>query len=214
MYDMAKRYIRIESQIKKIPEVEDFVLNTRERRHLGTLMIHLSKLQSVTKSLQKKGLSTLTVRDVFDAMIEDGEYPHMKHYLATDADIVTILTKRHLSMTDSERAATSNLLVNTTSAPESEIQNESDVGYFEKMQQRKRRRLSDEQERYIDCSFCVATSNTVERLFSACKHILTDERLIFLKVNRELWDLAMVANAIKNNEPRGMERDLDMFYGN
>lgn len=96
------------------------------------------------------------------------------------------------------------------------------TSYFEILQKRKRRRLSDEQERYIDCSFCVATSNIVERLFSACKHILTDQRkhmspimfmaLIFLKISRKLWGIPMVASAMKNNEARGIERDLDMFY--
>ena len=87
----------------------------------------------------------------------------------------------------------------------------------------KRRRLSAEDStQYIDCSFCVATSNTVERLFSACKHVLTDERkcmspimfeaLIFLKVNKEFWDLPMVAKAMKNQEPRGSERDIELYY--
>lgn len=40
----------------------------------------------------------------------------------------------------------------------------------------RRRRLGDEHEKYVDCLFCVATSNTVKRLFSACKHILTDQQ--------------------------------------
>ena len=50
-------------------------------------------------------------------------------------------------------------------------------------------------------------ANTVERLFSACKHIFTDqqnhmspimfEALIFLKVNQDFWDESMVAVVMK-----------------
>ena len=87
----------------------------------------------------------------------------------------------------------------------------------------KRRRLSAEvSNQYIDCSFCVATTNTVERLFSACKHVLTDgrkrmspimfEALVFLKVNKKFWDLPMVAKAMKNKELRENERDVDLYY--
>jgi hypothetical protein len=38
------------------------------------------------------------------------------------------------------------------------------------------------------------------------------EALIFLQVNRDFWDLPMVATAIKNQSPRGVERDLDIYY--
>ena len=80
-------------------------------------------------------------------------------------------------------------------------------------------------EKFIDCSFCVATSNTVERLFSLCKYVLTDQRkcmspimfeaLIFLKVNRELWDVSLVAKAMKSKTAEVEEeddRDLDIYY--
>lgn len=230
-YHMAKRYIMIEKEVSLISELEEYVLVTKERQTLGDLMNHLSKFQSVTTSLQKKGLSTLTVREVFHAMLDENEYPELKTYLAADADIVNnpefesglnkIVGRTHLSMTENERVVTSCLLRNETS----ELDEQDDTGtssYFEMMKKRKRYCLSDEQERYIDCSFCVATSNTVERLFSSCKHILTDlrkhmspimfEALIFLKINRKLWDAPMVATAIKNNEVQGVERDLDIFY--
>lgn len=96
--------------------------------------------------------------------------------------------------------------------------------YFEISKKRKRRRLSDEEVKYIDCTFCVATSNTVERLFSACKHVLTDQRkhrspimfeaLMFLKVNRKYWDVIMVATAMKNNEPRVSKEIWICFMNN
>ena len=38
------------------------------------------------------------------------------------------------------------------------------------------------------------------------------EALLFSKVNRDMWDLTMVAIAMKNNEPEGINRDLDIYY--
>jgi hypothetical protein len=39
------------------------------------------------------------------------------------------------------------------------------------------------------------------------------EALLFLKVNREMWDLTMVTIAMRNKEPREkMNGDLDIYY--
>jgi hypothetical protein len=180
----------------------------------------------VTKNLQLKGMSTLEVREVFDGILEQDQYPEMKNYLIAHTDIVNnpdiesglnkILGKAHFSMTPSERDATSPLLNNNVlgwgSAHDESKSESKNTSYFEKIRKRKNNRFSDE-ERYINCSFCVATSNSVERLFSACKHILSDQRkhmspimfeaLIFLKINRECWDESMVELAMKNNQPKG-----------
>ena len=124
-------------------------------------------------------------------------------------------------MTHNEKLATSRL----KKTPDVPSDDESDVtegGYFEQCQS-KRRRLNVRLDDYIDCRFLVATSNTVERLFSLCKHVLTDTRkcmspimfesLIFLQVNRQYWDLQMVAIAMKkDNLPRGSLRDSNTFY--
>ena len=54
---------------------------------------------------------------------------------------------------------------------------------------------------------------TSNKLTDLRKHMspIMFEALIFLKINRKLWDVARVATAMKNNEPQGMERDLDFF---
>ena len=95
------------------------------------------------------------------------------------------------------------------------------MGYFDQYHIRKKRRLSDEEQEYIDCSFLVATSNTVETLFSTAKHILTDlrkamspimfEAILFLKINRGYWDLPMVASAMKSDNKQEV-RDYDVYY--
>ena len=124
-------------------------------------------------------------------------------------------------MTDAEKEATSRLKVPTSA--ENVLNNDGDEGsYYEQIL--KKQRLSEkESEQYMDCAFCVATSNTVERVFSACKHILTDERkcmspimfesLIFLKVNKNFWDCRMVAKAMKSEPKQTIDSgDWDDFY--
>lgn len=232
-YDMAKRYIQIESEVKEIEEVEEFVLTGSKRRLLDELMVHLKQFQSITKCLQKQGVSGNEVRYVFDSIVDD--YPTMEHYLDRNAKIVNnpdfevglfkIMTKDCSSMTSAEKRATSRLKKLSPYEyyePDSSISHEETTdGYYQQLLKR-RRASTDESDQYIDCSFCVATSNTVERLFSACKHVLTDEQkcmspimfeaLIFLKINKEFWDLTMVAKAMKNQDPRGNERDKSFYY--
>ena len=62
-------------------------------------------------------------------------------------------------------------------------------------------------EEYVDASFILGSSCIVETFFSMCKNILTEKRaglspymfqcLAFLKVNKEMWGLADVAEVIK-----------------
>ncbi|KAI2507198.1 hypothetical protein MHU86_7264 [Fragilaria crotonensis] len=61
-------------------------------------------------------------------------------------------------------------------------------------------------EQYVNIEVIPGTSVNCERLFSLAKHILTDTRkntspvlfeaLLFLKVNRSLWDARTVGNAM------------------
>ncbi len=63
---------------------------------------------------------------------------------------------------------------------------------------------------YIDLNFVPATSNIVERLFSAAKHILTDTRksmhpihfeaCLFLKINRDLWNVHTLGRILSQED--------------
>ena len=169
------------------------------------------------------------VQAVFDTVIED--YPTMKAYLNKGAKvmhnqdfesgIVKIMKKEYSSLTDAEKEATSRLKVQTNTENVSHI--DGDEGSYYEQILKKQRLSKKESEQYMDCAFCVATSNTVKRVFSACKHILTDERkcmspimfesLIFLKVNKNFWDCRMVAKAMKSEPKQTIDSgDWDDFY--
>ena len=63
---------------------------------------------------------------------------------------------------------------------------------------------------YIDVSFISPTSNVVERLFSLAKLVFSNvrrsllprnlEMILFLKTNRDLWDLELVAKVVNQKK--------------
>ena len=96
------------------------------------------------------------------------------------------------------------------------------ISYYEQLEQ-KRRKLNTSVSQYKDCRFVPATSSSVERLFSVSRWILTGlrsrmspilfESLLFLKLNRCLWDLKLVSAALKlKQDERYTVLDSDDFY--
>src|SRR6476620_8166040 len=76
---------------------------------------------------------------------------------------------------------------------------------------------------YVDVRFIPPTSNIVERLFSAARLVLTDyqkcmslytfECIMFLMVNKTLWDSSLVSNIVldmsRARVPRGILQLVD-----
>lgn len=97
-----------------------------------------------------------------------------------------------------------------------------DLSYFEQIQD-KRRKLSLASPSYINCRLVPATACLVERLFRGARWILTIlqkslspilfKGMLFLKINRRLWDIKLDSSAMKlNPQEIYMERDDDLFY--
>ena len=78
-----------------------------------------------------------------------------------------------------------------------------DAPYAFQALKKKRKVLQNE---FIDLSFIPPTSNIVERRFSAARLVLTDYRksmalytfecVMFLKMNRNLWDASLVSSIV------------------
>jgi hypothetical protein len=175
-------------------------------------------------------------RALFDQLIDD--FPCMKNYLASDADIVQdelfddgvikILRYNENMLSPLQKAAVSKLLKEQGFDEEVQILDSDEEDYIQQAI-KKHRKTGNTQSSYIDCRFLVATTNTVERLFSTSRSIMTYQRskmspimfeaILFLKVNRAFWDLKTVVLAIKKTdesrnpiEPATLERDSDEFY--
>jgi hypothetical protein len=75
---------------------------------------------------------------------------------------------------------------------------------------------------YQNLAWIPPTTNELERLFSRCKHVLTDcrsrmtplhfEAVMLLKYNQQLWTCAHVERAIKLSLNGGINNGLDEFY--
>ena len=68
------------------------------------------------------------------------------------------------------------------------------------------KRVRVQEKIYQDVSFTLPTSNVVERLFSTAKFVFSElrrsllprnsEMLLFLKLNRDLWDLRLLGKVV------------------
>lgn len=169
------------------------------------------------------------VRFIFDEVCKD--YMTMTHYLSADADIVShkpfekavikIIDGRENDLDDEESDSVQALKLDVIESNDSGTHT-SKMSYFQRIQS-KRRRLSEAKTSYMDVNFIPATSCTVERLFSLARWVLTVlrkrmspilfEAILFLKINRRLWDIKSVAAAMKlQPEQRYVEYDCDSFY--
>jgi hypothetical protein len=90
---------------------------------------------------------------------------------------------------------------------EEKKQEEDDVESFAS-RALKKRRVTRRVDRYMDVGFIPPTSNECERFFSRVKLVYTDlrksmdrstlETLMFLNVNREMWDVYAI-ETVRNN---------------
>ena len=113
-------------------------------------------------------------------IIED--YPELQEHLLSSPNIMNnahfksglakIMSKDFLNLTEMERTVTSFLMISSVTGVKE--RGSTREGYFE---YKNAKMVREKQDQFMDCSFLVATSNTVERLFSACKYILIDQKI-------------------------------------
>jgi len=180
-----------------------FMPNASELLTLKTAFRTLRRFNSLTVSLQKKGLSFVDVRESFDVVLED--YTLLASHLAMDSPIVhSTRFERALmklsdpkSILDDDEIEVLAILRKDNATPahdeeneagqngtDNEDRNKSDdeetgVTYFERI--RKRAKVKSitgnvNRENYHDLRMIPGTSVTLERLFSSAKHVLTDTR--------------------------------------
>ena len=212
-YEMLKRYFRLQEFIDKTDEVlANNMPSPLEMIALKGLMEDLEQFQSTTILLQDSKRNLQEVRCIFDEMLK--HYPTMDYYLSSDGGIVhspdfeiaivKILDDEvhNLSSTQEEMLApfrqANNASIGVGISPV-----KPDTPYALQALKKKRKVITNE---FIDMSFIPPTSNIVERLFSAARLVLTDYRksmspytfecVMFLKINRELWDASLVSNIV------------------
>lgn len=232
---MLKRMVKImPALVDMSPEVEELIPTDGEMKQLTALLARLRDLESASKKLQDATLDMAQCRALLNAVID--LFPSMASHLAADAPIVKwpdfergcckILDGERLS--ESETRAMSAFVTGgharagatSTSArlaKRVKISSSSKAPAFaEKVLQQHANRTA----KYDRASVTAIppTSNTVERLFSAAKAVLSPQRqglhpqtleaILFLRLNKRFWSVATVASAldgVAHEEPTMIE---------
>ncbi|KAJ8558998.1 hypothetical protein ON010_g8451 [Phytophthora cinnamomi] len=189
-FTMVQRYIRIRAEIKKVDAVEEMVPTGGKHRKLVALFEHLKKFESICKQLQREDTSMREVRVMFDAVI--AYYPVMSEHLKSTAKIVhtpafeTVVVKVLAgSVLSSAEIAALKRFEQTQSIGKKRKEREEDYATV-LLQGKGKRKHEARIATYMPLVKMVPpTSNTVERLFSQCKLVLTPQRRSMLPANFE-----------------------------
>lgn len=209
-FEMLKRFF----EIKEFFDLSDrsLAVNFPSSLELVTLqdvMKDLKEFESATKDLQDSKRTLLEVRAIFDILLE--KYPSMFYYISSDSNfvqsplfengIVKVLSERYDEISLEEKALLEPFLQPNTQTLVSPTKPTS-LSALALRKIKKRKFVSE----FISLEHIPPTSNIVERLFSAARLVLTDYRksmdpytfecLMFLKVNRSKWDIALVSELV------------------
>ena len=246
-YLMLKRFTQIYDQLRQVAEDERSTvamnLTSEFKSDTGRYCKMLRQLDDVTKFLQTDllplsdcRLALNTIAEAVDKKKEDSTSDLYNCKLKTraisptsrlvtdkafESGVVKIQRNQVRSLTCTEKHACRRLLLSLTSTAivsESSDDQEEEKSIMNSISS-KRRKLSDEMNKYIDARFICGSVAKVERLWSLAKHILQDHRksmsptlveaLLFLKVNWEYWDLSVVCDAINNSPTKRVSDSVE-----
>ena len=236
-FAMVKRFLNIEKELSLVVELLSLLPNHLEIAYLRNAFETLKKFDSVTVMLQRKDMSFVESREIFDLFLND--FPDFANYISDSALIVTnelfekavMRLARGLPLSEEQEEALAPLLKEEThsavepTASDAAVASDGAVGglsYSEELQQKLKRQKveqleQDKQKVYVDLTILPGTSVNCERLFSAAKFILSDTRkrtspklfeaLLLLKINKRYWNSISVSKAMKRSGDNGDNGD-------
>ena len=179
----------------------------RDLLQLQKLLKDLDEFEKITKQLQNSDTNLSDVRAIFDAAIE--QYPSLDFYLKADAQIVhsPSFESGIVKLLDDEVEQLTEMEKNSVECfrYSNDVDNivaiDDNLSLVQKALKNKRRKVSHAE--YSSLTFVPPTSNV---LFSNARLVLTDYRksmspytfegVMFLKINRDYWDLDLVAKIV------------------
>lgn len=232
-YNMVRRYFQIQPQLNALVELLHLLPTPVEVDALSRGFKSLKNFDAITVLLQRDGIPFVEVRNIFKVLMED--FPEMEHHLGErsflvvdpDFELGIMRISRGMPLTREQQNAVRNLVkpdipdvVDIDSDDINDAEEDVDESYASQVVKRLKLQMRETVQRELYCNLDVipATSVNCERLFSLAKHILTDTRkntspllfeaLLFLKVNRKLWDAYSVGKAM------GRTRGIDDAHPN
>ena len=179
-------------------------------REEDLLLYPVISRNSVTKHLQKSHVPLSEARALFDDL--HAFYPTLHHLSPAHAivpnkpfesAIMKVIAGSERDLSAVESRLMERFKTNNEDSDGEEPEQRHDYAEAVLDRERKRRRISEAQRsEFIPLNWIPSTNNENERVFSRNKHVFSDfrremhtdtlEALMFLKVNRALWDLKTV----------------------
>jgi len=219
-FAMIKRFHALKPHLVdwETREIRNLLPSLQQEYQLTELLGHLTKLESITKTLQQASISMADVRTLFDDLIE--EYPIMRHHLAPDAAIVlsasfeaaVVKAQNGMILSTEEAAELRAFEVKNTQAQTSDA-----ADYATRVLKKARH---DRAGLYMEVvRHMPPTSNLVERFFSQAKLVLNPlrqkmlpanfEAVLYLKLNPAYWPLDVVAEIVHDVPEDGATESSD-----
>ena len=211
VYTCLERYTRIRDFIViSHNDLIDLVLTAREDAEVDGLLLHLKEFQSVTKHLQKSHIPLNEAHALFDDL--HALYPETNHLSPAHAivpnkqfesAILKIIGGGDRDLSAVEARLMERFKTDSEESDEGEPEERHDYAESVLDRERKRRRNTEAQRsEHIPLNWIPSTNNENERVFSKNKHVFSEfrrgmqtrtlEALMYLKINRALWDLKTV----------------------
>ncbi|KAI8894701.1 hypothetical protein BC833DRAFT_603924 [Globomyces pollinis-pini] len=208
-YEMVSSFFRIEEFIDATDEdLATKIPTASEMIDLKRLMEDLEQFQATAMSIQEDERNLHEVRLIFDEMLK--HYPIMDNYISSNGALVHspdfegAIIQVIDNYVDSLNARQEQLLTpfrKVNNVRTSEVQ--TDVPYALQALKKKRR---FNHNAFIDLSFIPPTCNIMRKSFKETAYCMFKPTsdpdwlnfLMFLKINRQLWDYSLVSNLVIN----------------
>ena len=84
---MVDRFLKIQEELSGVVNLLLLLPNHLKVNFLARSFIFMKKFDSITVMLQRKGMTFVKSREIFDLFLKD--FSNFEHYLGDDANIVT-----------------------------------------------------------------------------------------------------------------------------
>lgn len=223
-YEMLDRYLNLYPIVKRVfflsADIYHIIPTDEEHYALVQLKETLTMFESVNKALQQETTTLLDIRLLFDSLIRRNN--NLTKYLSQDSDIimhknfenaiVKIIEGKETALTEPEKYIMQPFLLPDSAITNcnenvNDSSNAAEDYATEIIRAAKRQRTTIH---YQNLNYIPGTSNSVERLFSIARHTIglsrhslaseTLETLLFLKFNKNYWDISTIANMISQQK--------------
>ncbi|RLN95492.1 hypothetical protein BBJ28_00019948 [Nothophytophthora sp. Chile5] len=201
-YTMVERYFCLATFLSADDdEICELLPSARSVKRLRSLHDDLARIENVSKALQGTNVTMMDARVWYDGLVD--VEPSFERYLADfEVGCCKVLASEAARLTRAETIAVESFVMEAD-----ESDDDTDGGSFVlQLERTRKRKRAQNQNEYALLPCIPPTSNMVERFFILARitfgherHSITPytlEMILFLRVNKRIWDVHTVDNCI------------------